>query len=320
MLEDLCAELSVEDSVSSPAIFSEVYTMDAITYRCDGGKFYVRYDDQLNRIASFYLKNNEVDGYPVRTASTYGSGWMIFTQTVLIEDIPLYCKFIPGHEKPEQANLLYILNEQGGIEHAYAVPYTKSMEGQYLSAPKAIGDLICVYVEHEESIMLNPSTGKIVDIEGYNPSQFVMMNDEIILYEESVTDDMRQILFLDHAGKKLGRTTIPKRLGIRMTTDGNIYMAGNTEEKDIIIDDRSDPVYFLSNTYEFKKIVDKNEIYDRVVDELRKSEEVSIRYHIHTLNVRALSEKQYHVLCGVVVFDGDELLRTNSYVLVNIEI
>lgn len=320
VLKELCAELSVEESVSSPAIFSEVYAVDAIAYRCDGGKFYVRYDDQLNRIASFYLKNDEIDGHPVRTASAYGSGWMLFTQTVSIADVPGYCEFIPGHEKPKKANLLYILNGQGGIEHAYAVPYTEKMEGQYLFAPKAIGDLVCVYVDYEESILLNPGTGKIVDIEGYTPSQFVMMNDEILLYEESVTDDKRQILLLNSTGKKLDRTTVPNGLSIRKTSDGSIYMTGDTKEKDIIIDDRSDPVYFFNDAYEFKKIINKNEIYDRVIDALEKSVAGDIRYHIYSLNVIALSEKQYQVLCGVDVFDGDEILYTNSYVLVNIEI
>ena len=322
VLEELCAELSVQDSVSSPAIFSEVYDVDAIAYRCDGGKFYVRYDENLNRIASFYLKNDEVDGYPVRTVSTYGSGWMLFTQTISADAIPRDCTWIPGYEEPDRANLLYFLNEKGDIEHVYAVPHTKKMEGQYLHPPRALNYLVQVFVDYKECILLNPITGKVVDTGTYNPAQLVVMNDEIILYEESVTEDGKcHIFVLDNKWRKIGETTVPNELGIHETQDGHFYMTRDADEKDLIIGNRSYPIYFLSDTYEFEKKVAKNELYDRVTEQLEENAEGDIHYHINSLYIQALSATQCNVLCCVTVFDGDEIISLSfDYVLLNIKI
>ncbi len=319
VVAELCEELSVRDTVTDPAICSEVYSQHAIAYRCDNGKFYVRYDDELKHIAAFYLKENEVDGYPVRSAAAFDEGWLFYTETIAAEEIPWHAKFIEGHAELESARLVYVLDARGEIVCAYAVPYTEEMREQAVSDPAGFGGCIMAYVDEDESVLFDPETGKVVDTGRYDAYDLIAVNDDVALYEKSAGDGERRVGILDRAGEKLGEVTVSDWLGIGAAEDGSIYLTRTVaDETDFNLDDYSYPISFLNEEYEFEEKVAKNAVYDAVKEKLAASAEGDVRYHINALHVKVLSEEQARVLCCVTVFEGDEILSVDTYVLVDI--
>ena len=129
-IASLCAEWGVQDERQSPGV--------AFRMRADGegrwsamvllkhGSFYARYDENLNRTGSFYIRDEEFMGYKIgNTSPLDGKNWEVVLRDVPREKVPEGFPLIAGFEESEfgeTVDLLCLLSDRGEVLGGYVSP------------------------------------------------------------------------------------------------------------------------------------------------------------------------------------------------------
>ena len=320
-IEEMCTDLGIYDFSNDPANFADAFDPHSIAYHYSQGTIYAKYSDSFKREACFYLASDSIHGYHLNTCYPYESGWLAFSASIPIEDIPADCELISGAKEAKLANLLFLISKDGIINRTYAIPCTENMTENSLFLPKTIGKYLCIYTSRNDSILFDPQTGRILDTGEFMPHNIVAINANTFLYARPTDKvDSLPIACYDLSGTKLGETSVSSWLAINTASNGKFFMTRSSEEKDIIIGTRSYPVYFLSDRYTFDECVKKNQLYDIAISKLQEQADRGCSYQIDSLSIDAVSESHYQLLCGVSVFKGDEIVSLLDYVLIDIKI
>ena len=95
-VEELRTNLGIHDFSNDPANFADAFDPHSIAFHCSQGTIYAKYSDSFEREACFYLASDSIHGYHLNTCYPYDSGWLAFSESIPIEDIPADCELISG--------------------------------------------------------------------------------------------------------------------------------------------------------------------------------------------------------------------------------
>ena len=129
-MASLCAEWGVQDERRNPAVAFEM-TQDgsgcwSAEIELKHGYFYARYDENLRRTSSFYIRDSELQGQKVDwVQALQGENWCLVMYDVPREEVPREWPQIAGFEDEkfgDTVDLICLLSDWGEILGGYIVP------------------------------------------------------------------------------------------------------------------------------------------------------------------------------------------------------
>lgn len=129
-IASLCAEWSIQDERRNPAAAFEM-TQDgggcwSAEIELKHGYFYARYDENLRRTSSFYIRDSELQGQKVDwVQALQGENWCLVMHDVPREEVPKEWPQIVGFEDEkfgDTVDLICLLSDWGEILGGYIVP------------------------------------------------------------------------------------------------------------------------------------------------------------------------------------------------------
>lgn len=129
-MASLCAEWGIQDERGNPAAAFEM-TQDgggrwSAEIELEHGYFYARYDENLRRTSSFYIRDSELQGQKVdRVQALQGENWCLVMHDVPREEVPKEWPQIAGFEDEkfgDTVDLICLLSDWGEILGGYIVP------------------------------------------------------------------------------------------------------------------------------------------------------------------------------------------------------
>ena len=129
-MASLCAEWGVQDERRNPAVAFEM-TQDgsgcwSAEIELKHGYFYARYDENLRRTSSFYIRDSELQGQKVNwVQALQGENWCLVMHDVPREKVPREWPKIAGFEDEkfgDTVDLICLLSDWGEILGGYIVP------------------------------------------------------------------------------------------------------------------------------------------------------------------------------------------------------
>ena len=129
-MASLCAEWGVQDERRNPAVAFEM-TQDgsgcwSAEIELKHGYFYARYDENLRRTSSFYIRDSELQGQKVDwVQALQGENWCLVMHDVPREKVPREWPKIAGFEDEkfgDTVDLICLLSDWGEILGGYIVP------------------------------------------------------------------------------------------------------------------------------------------------------------------------------------------------------
>ena len=129
-MASLCAEWGIQDERGNPAAAFEM-TQDgggcwSAEIELKHGYFYARYDENLRRTSSFYIRDSELQGQKVdRVQALQGENWCLVMHDVPREEVPREWPQIVGFEDEkfgDTVDLICLLSDWGEILGGYIVP------------------------------------------------------------------------------------------------------------------------------------------------------------------------------------------------------
>ena len=129
-IASLCAEWGVQDERRNPAVAFEM-TQDgsgcwSAEIELKHGYFYARYDENLRRTSSFYIRDSELQGQKVNwVQALQGENWCLVMHDVPREKVPREWPKIAGFEDEkfgDTVDLICLLSDWGEILGGYIVP------------------------------------------------------------------------------------------------------------------------------------------------------------------------------------------------------
>ena len=129
-MASLCAEWGIQDERGNPAVAFEM-TQDgsecwSAEIELKHGYFYARYDENLRRTSSFYIRDSELQGQKVDwVQALQGENWCLVMYDVPREEVPREWPQIAGFEDEkfgDTVDLICLLSDWGEILGGYIVP------------------------------------------------------------------------------------------------------------------------------------------------------------------------------------------------------
>lgn len=129
-MASLCAEWGIQDERGNPAAAFEM-TQDgggcwSAEIELKHGYFYARYDENLRRTSSFYIRDSELQGQKVDwVQALQGENWCLVMYDVPREEVPREWPQIAGFEDEkfgDTVDLICLLSDWGEILGGYIVP------------------------------------------------------------------------------------------------------------------------------------------------------------------------------------------------------
>ena len=129
-MASLCAEWGIQDERGNPAAAFEM-TQDgggrwSAEIELEHGYFYTRYDENLRRTSSFYIRDSELQGQKVDwVQALQGENWCLVMYDVPREEVPREWPQIAGFEDEkfgDTVDLICLLSDWGEILGGYIVP------------------------------------------------------------------------------------------------------------------------------------------------------------------------------------------------------
>ena len=129
-MASLCAEWGIQDERGNPAAAFEM-TQDgsgcwSAEIELKHGYFYARYDENLRRTSSFYIRDSELQGQKVDwVQALQGENWCLVMYDVPREKVPREWPKIAGFEDEkfgDTVDLICLLSDWGEILGGYIVP------------------------------------------------------------------------------------------------------------------------------------------------------------------------------------------------------
>ena len=129
-MASLCAEWGIQDERGNPAAAFEM-TQDgggcwSAEIELKHGYFYARYDENLRRTSSFYIRDSELQGQKVDwVQALQGENWCLVMHDVPREEVPKEWPQIVGFEDEkfgDTVDLICLLSDWGEILGGYIVP------------------------------------------------------------------------------------------------------------------------------------------------------------------------------------------------------
>lgn len=129
-MASLCAEWGIQDERGNPAAAFEM-TQDgggcwSAEIELKHGYFYARYDENLRRTSSFYIRDSELQGQKVDwVQALQGENWCLVMHDVPREEVPREWPQIVGFEDEkfgDTVDLICLLSDWGEILGGYIVP------------------------------------------------------------------------------------------------------------------------------------------------------------------------------------------------------
>ena len=129
-MASLCAEWGIQDERGNPAAAFEM-TQDgggrwSAEIELEHGYFYARYDENLRRTSSFYIRDSELQGKKVDwVQALQGENWCLVMHDVPREEVPKEWPQIAGFEDEkfgDTVDLICLLSDWGEILGGYIVP------------------------------------------------------------------------------------------------------------------------------------------------------------------------------------------------------
>lgn len=129
-MASLCAEWGIQDERGNPAAAFEM-TQDgggrwSAEIELKHGYFYARYDENLHRTSSFYIRDSELQGQKVNwVQALQGENWCLVMHDVPREKVPREWPKIAGFEDEkfgDTVDLICLLSDWGEILGGYIVP------------------------------------------------------------------------------------------------------------------------------------------------------------------------------------------------------
>lgn len=129
-MSSLCAEWGIQDERGNPAAAFEM-TQDgsecwSAEIELKHGYFYARYDENLRRTSSFYIRDSELQGKKVDwVQALQGENWCLVMHDVPREEVPKEWPQIAGFEDEkfgDTVDLICLLSDWGEILGGYIVP------------------------------------------------------------------------------------------------------------------------------------------------------------------------------------------------------
>ena len=129
-MASLCAEWGIQDERGNPAAAFEM-TQDgsecwSAEIELKHGYFYARYDENLRRTSSFYIRDSELQGQKVDwMQALQGENWCLVMHDVPREEVPREWPQIAGFEDEkfgDTVDLICLLSDWGEILGGYIVP------------------------------------------------------------------------------------------------------------------------------------------------------------------------------------------------------
>ena len=160
-MASLCAEWGVQDERRNPAVAFEM-TQDgsgcwSAEIELKHGYFYARYDENLRRTSSFYIRDSELQGQKVDwVQALQGENWCLVMYDVPREKVPREWPKIVGFEDEkfgDTVDLICLLSDWGEILGGYIVP----LESKIL----LFEDDAVLYDEKDESFIVDLRTNTI---------------------------------------------------------------------------------------------------------------------------------------------------------------
>lgn len=160
-MASLCAEWGIQDERGNPAAAFEM-TQDgsecwSAEIELKHGYFYARYDENLRRTSSFYIRDSELQGQKVDwVQALQGENWCLVMYDVPREEVPREWPQIAGFEDEkfgDTVDLICLLSDWGEILGGYIVP----LESKIL----LFEDDAVLYDEKDESFIVDLRTNTI---------------------------------------------------------------------------------------------------------------------------------------------------------------
>lgn len=129
-MASLCAEWGIQDERGNPAAAFEMKRDGSGCWSAEielkHGYFYARYDENLRRTSSFYIRDSELQGQKVDwVQALQGENWCLVMHDVPREEVPREWPQIVGFEDEkfgDTVDLICLLSDWGEILGGYIVP------------------------------------------------------------------------------------------------------------------------------------------------------------------------------------------------------
>ena len=129
-MASLCAEWGIQDERGNPAAAFEMKRDGSGCWSAEielkHGYFYARYDENLRRTSSFYIRDSELQGKKVDwVQALQGENWCLVMHDVPREEVPKEWPQIAGFEDEkfgDTVDLICLLSDWGEILGGYIVP------------------------------------------------------------------------------------------------------------------------------------------------------------------------------------------------------
>ena len=129
-MASLCAEWGIQDERGNPAAAFEMKRDGSGCWSAEielkHGYFYARYDENLRRTSSFYIRDSELQGQKVNwVQALQGENWCLVMHDVPREKVPREWPKIAGFEDEkfgDTVDLICLLSDWGEILGGYIVP------------------------------------------------------------------------------------------------------------------------------------------------------------------------------------------------------
>lgn len=129
-MASLCAEWGIQDERRNPAVAFDMKRDGSGRWSAEvevkHGYFYARYDENLRRTSSFYIRDSELQGKKVDwVQALQGENWCLVMHDVPREEVPKEWPQIAGFEDEkfgDTVNLICLLSDRGEILGGYIVP------------------------------------------------------------------------------------------------------------------------------------------------------------------------------------------------------
>lgn len=160
-MASLCAEWGIQDERGNPAAAFEMKRDGSGCWSAEielkHGYFYARYDENLRRTSSFYIRDSELQGQKVDwVQALQGENWCLVMYDVPREKVPREWPKIVGFEDEkfgDTVDLICLLSDWGEILGGYIVP----LESKIL----LFEDDAVLYDEKDESFIVDLRTNTI---------------------------------------------------------------------------------------------------------------------------------------------------------------
>ncbi len=234
-----------EDPVAYLLPIGDGYSCRFLT---EEGRFYARYNAEMQRISCFYLENDCFQGYSVDRVRDLEENWQILVRDVPAANVPADTPRIQGVAADrfgKNVDVLCMVSDNGEIlEYQYVFP-----QG---SVDRWTEDYVILREDGKIAFVVDLRNNVRKEIGEIPQGCLLYIDDRVMICEEGYTTDENwhttyHMAGYTLAGEKLWTLDVPRGAGsVDLMEDGIYSMtATHREEKDYYIDAHDEAVYFF---------------------------------------------------------------------------